>query len=894
MAFKLVVILDLKRRDNERKVLAVKVQIQSMMSVLLQLRDIEDPNKIGPDGLSLPGRLETLMEEIAKYIEECASACDFYLKKSLIPIILISMPRPGKYVKSVIYETRFAKYAAQFSEYEVQLQHALTVTTAVGVDALNQKMDDQATRLQEIQAQMTKLFAHLDSPVEKEIRSILERGGGALSSIADNQVLQDLMEKSGEGASKSTSLFEKDKLVAMRQSLHKELTEDIESALQQNLVLFKGKLDIQKRELDTIKWQNDRILSYVSGGHERIIDPQIREIWKEMGWKSTVKARHFVLALRDHFLNDRSMRHPMSAGTASSHSQQEVLISVVSSSADSTAPSRFTDDEWAHSYVNVSYLQALSESIDDDGSGLINIQEINTFTTLCPKGWSLLQWLAYWAAGWHSSISIYSKKIYRILKKLYKLRQKVRPDNLKFLDFHLQDGKFYRLELLLRSTKAMPEGLIVPELAKLRDEFCAEEERRIHDNLQKISYTIDSTATVSLVTGPGRIERYIYPLLYLVLKHQVKIVQLARSHIFHPKEFPKSLEALDSIFSSFDTRLRDLSAIFRQMHVNPEHQFENFAFGMFQTSYGSVPWVIVGNSLFSVWNSLDIERGEDDDVINCPSDVPLDILTFGPQEPLSYPKLVPFDITEGVDDSHNILLGAWAGYCMWSLMDGNSTSYQGLFRLELGDLVGEGGSISGTANGYLGSLELTGLLTTIAEGAEVKHVVDLIMTYDDGQWIRCTGVIDPSTAKFSGDWYCPDYVRELRPSLGSNKDDRCDGSFEFSRTPAPLVRFKYSQDEFKKNRAQARWRFACAAVRFRVKRDMLSSDYVVERLRTGRRFKELTIKNLIETFNLTRRNTFPEEERQELRNLESTICPTLDQFYYSIARYVLERLPYHL
>ncbi|KAG6906642.1 hypothetical protein DXG01_012817 [Tephrocybe rancida] len=878
MAFKLVVILDLKRRENNAKVLAVKVQMQSMMSILFQLRDIKDPEETGPDGLTLPGRLQTLMDEIAKYIKECASACDLYMKKSCI----------RKYLKSFIYETRLAEFATRFSEYETEIQRALSMHTTLGVDAANVKLDKQGARLEDVQNQMRELLVRLDTPREKEIRDMIETRGGPKACIIDDQNLQALIDKSGEDISNLTGRLESG-LKKMRESLLNELAESFEDALRSNLALFEGKLDIQKHELDVIARQGDRILAYLSGGHERISDPQIREIWMEMGWKNTVKARHFVLALRDYFLGGKgAQRQFSSTPPLQLHSPPPTSPPAEHSDYAFPVPRRYNNDEWAQSYVNVSYLQAIAESIDDDGSGFINIQEVNNFTMMRPKGWSLLQWLAYWAAGWHSSISIYSTKIYRVLNKIYKLRQKVRPDNRMALDTHLDKPKLYQLELLLRSTKPISEGTVIaPELANLRDEFNTEEEERIRDNLEKISYTIDSTATVSLVTGPGRIERYIFPLLYLLLKEHVKTVQLARTHTIHIHEFQTSYDSLSYVFSSFDTRLQDLTAIFRQMHVNPKYQFETFSFGMFELPYNSPSWTVAGYSLVPVWDQLIAEPGEDEDVDNCPNDIPLSVLKFGPQEPFNYPAPGPVTHTESFDGR---LEGTWAGYCL-RMLDGKLVPHEGLFRLDIGR--SNESLISGKADGYMGSLELTGLLTT--EGGEgTKHSVDFIMSYEDGYWIRCVGDLDPSTATIMGDWFSTDFTGEPKSTPGSDSNNRCDGSFQFFRTPATLVRFRYSQEAFQNNNARARWAFACAAVLYQVQRDRLSKDFVVTHLRNGRRFKELALKRLIERTGDTKRTPFTEAERQELRELESNICPSVDQFYYSIARFIHQRLTYHL
>lgn len=103
VAFKLVVTLDLTRRENNKKVLAIKLEMQKMMCVLFQsvpinlcldndhtddkvsrLRRMKDPDEVGPDGMTIKDRMQGLMQEIANDIKACGSACDVYMKKSFL------------------------------------------------------------------------------------------------------------------------------------------------------------------------------------------------------------------------------------------------------------------------------------------------------------------------------------------------------------------------------------------------------------------------------------------------------------------------------------------------------------------------------------------------------------------------------------------------------------------------------------------------------------------------------------------------------------------------------------------------------------------------------------------------------------------------------------------
>jgi hypothetical protein len=79
-AFVLVITLDVTRRENDRKVLAVKLQMQELM----MLRNIRDSSERGRDGVSVAERLAPHMQIIAQDIKTCASACDAYLKKGFL------------------------------------------------------------------------------------------------------------------------------------------------------------------------------------------------------------------------------------------------------------------------------------------------------------------------------------------------------------------------------------------------------------------------------------------------------------------------------------------------------------------------------------------------------------------------------------------------------------------------------------------------------------------------------------------------------------------------------------------------------------------------------------------------------------------------------------------
>lgn len=139
----------------------------------------------------------------------------------------------------------------------------------------------------------------------------------------------------------------------------------------------------------------------------------------------------------------------------------------------------------------------------------------------------LLHWIAFWAKGaqspsntpdnteyyvlrigWETSLADYKNKIFLILQEMNELHhQKVLKENRYHVDNYLRHYAIAGVELVLRSTKATNEYNLCPELDALTEAHASAEEERLRKNLENIHYDMDSASTVTLITGPGRIER---------------------------------------------------------------------------------------------------------------------------------------------------------------------------------------------------------------------------------------------------------------------------------------------------------------------------------------------------------------------------------------------------
>ncbi|KAG8806128.1 hypothetical protein FRC19_007457 [Serendipita sp. 401] len=292
LAFKAVITLELKRRSNDQKVIAIKLKMKDMVSVLLDLRSIKDPQQTAPDGTTIEGRMQDLMKRIAEDINKCGNACDTYTKKHVIVKVL----------KSPIWEGRLAEYGDLFDTHRKEIQFAISLHTTLGVEEANVKLENLGETLKSIEEgmNMLKLFRMLDSPGEKELLKIVERNGGAEAYLEDEKKLNDLASSKSCQLQNKQGVIDNVKLGEVKQSLK----EDVDKSLNFNLTIFQKKLELQITQFTlamdhTVRRETDRVISVItSGPHDRVVDkvghqqtplrhgsPIVQDlhlIWKEM------------------------------------------------------------------------------------------------------------------------------------------------------------------------------------------------------------------------------------------------------------------------------------------------------------------------------------------------------------------------------------------------------------------------------------------------------------------------------------------------------------------------------------------------------------------------------------------------------------------------------------
>ncbi|KAJ7056300.1 hypothetical protein C8F01DRAFT_1029337, partial [Mycena amicta] len=476
LAFKGVIALDLARRQNNKKVIAIQVQMQDMTVVLFQLRNIRDPEEMGPDGTKLADRLGGIIVSIANSITQCGTACNIYLKKGFL----------SKTLKSKIYEDQLTAYVQMFDDNKKKLEFDLAVHTARGVDEANQKLDTQNANLNLILLRMEELFRKLDTSRERDARAFIETNKGAQACVENEATLSKLLAMGGEKLDGyDPAQPGKADLAKARKLLSKELAEDVNEVVMRSMDSFARKMKLQSEELA------ETIISALSDkSTKRIRDPDLKALWEQQGWKASVEVRNFVLALNDYYADQ--FEPAEEAGMHESAATSEAGSRPPSPTSPVHDPSAAQDDLWTLVYINVAHIQPISEAVDEDGSGFISSKEANMFAAQRPENWSLPQWTVFWAAGWHPIVTWYKNQIYKLLRAMNNLVPQVLPANRNYAQSYYHQSSIDQIELLLRSTRsASDEVLNDSNLVRLVQEFQDAEEAKLKARLETLLYQVD-------------------------------------------------------------------------------------------------------------------------------------------------------------------------------------------------------------------------------------------------------------------------------------------------------------------------------------------------------------------------------------------------------------------
>ncbi|KAJ7093941.1 hypothetical protein B0H15DRAFT_147115 [Mycena belliarum] len=837
MAFKAVWALEQKRRDNDRKILALHMEMKEMMGVLTQLKNVKDADETAPDGTTIKGRMQEIVKVTAEDIKACANACDTYTKKKLVVKIL----------KGPVWEGKLVKFAGTFTKRRSEFEFALSIHTALGVDAANKTLGSVDQTTQEMNKKMDmmmKMFQQFVGPEEKEMLRVVEQKGGLQACQENDKVLKELSDLEAKSTS-TGGVVQPAKSGAKSSALEDlkdDLMSDIDSAMEKNMTVFTRKFEVQKRQIvdeltKVVEREGDRVISAVTAGpHDKIIDPDVHKIWKEMGWRGSVKSRHFVMAVRDYYQEGAD-----DADTAAVTGKKR------------------NPDDWALAYLNVSRLQSISEAFDDDASGFITVAEANTFTTSRPLGWSLPVWISFWAIGFHQSMSIYAVKIRELIAKMFALRTLVLPANRTAVNSYL--------ETIYNGVTSLESGLaacyVNDALQEKFSSYVEAEEARLRGNLEAVDYDLDAANTLTLVTGQGRIERFLFPVIYLLLKRDFEIFRICQKKVIHPDELWDAADTMGWVISAAKERADLLESTFQQQKVDIAQEFKTYAHGIFQfLTDPSGLWdakVVLAQEFpdYPYDDALESQDVDMQKVLNYPIGIEkLDFAAYNPELDIITKSATP---PSRPSSALKTMLGSWNGFTYspassivpssgmisMELVAGGSRRFQASSRSNTSDF-----SISGECSG-----EDT---ETVKFTFKRTFPARFSPEYFSGSWSR-------ATQSLSGTW-------------GPEADTRThEGVFVFKRILPEDMCFFPSPAVLQGNKPRSLWAFAIAAVRHRIRREDWSWSFFKQRTLHRKRFIELYIRSTRFGRPLSR------AEEEELGLIKKSFTTADSRFYHSIA-----------
>ncbi|OSX57145.1 hypothetical protein POSPLADRAFT_1050210 [Postia placenta MAD-698-R-SB12] len=567
--------LEEAKKSNDDTVKALYIKMKDMMDVLLQLRDVRDPTLVGPNGLTAKPRMQELVEHMAGDIKDCGNACDAYSRVKPVTKVLLGP----------VWVGRLSKFIDVFAQRRQDFEFALSIHTGRGVDEVNRKMDE----LNEQTKQFAEMFEHFMKtcipPGQAQLVDFVQAKGGPQAVLQDEEALRQLSARQSTSTSRLATASvstgrtrHKEHLARITgeaadpkddfKRLHEELALDPEAVIENNMKLFQPRFEMQQKHLleemeSIVHRESDRVIDAVnSGPHVKVVDK---------AWRGSVKARHLALALRDHYQERAEKREN------GGHRHR----------------TRSDADAWALEWISLKRLQPIIDAIDDDASGFITISEVNNFTTSRPVNWSLPQRLAYWSIGWQAFSTVYAHKIEALLGKMFALRNATRgADNEAirgkiapaFREANCRSVDHY-LEVVwsgtIMLTRALQKVHVEDSLLARFQSYIDSEEDRMKSNLEHIKYHIDGMHTLLQVMGSGRIERYLFPMLYLFLRRDLEIIRLCHKKVIQPAELNQSAANIIWLLEAVAERHTSLEETFREQNIDVAQQFSATSCGLF-------------------------------------------------------------------------------------------------------------------------------------------------------------------------------------------------------------------------------------------------------------------------------------------------------------------------
>ncbi|TBU61210.1 hypothetical protein BD310DRAFT_920986 [Dichomitus squalens] len=536
-------VVDFEKARQENTVLIARIHA-SMINAAFHMRVLA-PLMGERDVLS--HTMNSVLQAMAVTIKEFGAFVDLYNR---------NRQKIFKFLMAQLHNKQLDQFSGNFEKYRSQLHDICmtraTVMTQRKLNAAQEQLETVIKNTRDIKESLQDLLGE-DAETIAAVETYVTVNGGFEHVIQDDHLLDHVGELLGENVSHRV----KTSLRHNYEDLLKEHAERYEMKLQA----------VEGNMIHAIKTSSSELSRQIKEGpHELIDDADIKEIWRSNGWKSSVKCRVFIEGLREYY---------------------QYKICKKSDSIENL------QDAWTVDFfARMMYHSAISDLVDEDGSGFVTATEVNTFCSTKgrrPPQWTTPQWLAFCASGWYNNNAWYYSRIKNMLKQIDAEVQKVKSSEPGWN--HLQTIVASLKPLLFIEDVDGDEELqderkdAVHHLLRLQEDYRSSELKWIQPNLEKLQYHLDDKAAVTAAMGDHRIELHIMCILYLFVEHMLKEIT-EHGNIHNVEDVAESCMVS---YLAFEDRIHELMRGWRSQGRDVNLQLARYADGLFRNIEREAP-----------------------------------------------------------------------------------------------------------------------------------------------------------------------------------------------------------------------------------------------------------------------------------------------------------------
>ncbi|KAI0714009.1 hypothetical protein C8T65DRAFT_828950 [Cerioporus squamosus] len=549
--------------ENDIRIVIVYKHMLDAVNCIRVLREIEGPED------ELTKNVEETFQQMVSTIKDFGAYVDLYHGQ---------WQRLYKLLLAHRHHEKLKHLHEAFQEHRAALERMLNARIARRTHCQLKSLSTTMTDVKASTDRMEAILAHvakLERVDHAEATDFIEEHGA-------DQIVQD-----DELLAKLGSLLHEKVTETMKETLRRDFNDLLEihrrvasllciiSRSIQPYFLCSRHFDMKVEQvemslLEAIASCRGQLSRQMSKGHHELIDGhEVRRIWEENRWRSSVKCSVFVEAL--HVFYDARFREHLH---------------------DYHMPHQ---DAWTVDiFARATYHSAIGDMVDEDGSDLISASEMNKFSAVCPEGWSTAQWFAFCACGWTNDNAWYYRRIEECMvdkdiEDGIQSHMSVRcanPDNWQTIHDIMESLGYL---LYVEDVDDLSEAKVPPELRLLQEKYREQEVQDITGRLEKLNYHLKNDSDVAAVAGSRRPELHIMCLFYVLaqrihdaIKSFLQPSSGSRDQLGELRKIEDTAQSCLVTFFAFQARMQELMRGWRSQGRNIDLQIDRYADGLFR------------------------------------------------------------------------------------------------------------------------------------------------------------------------------------------------------------------------------------------------------------------------------------------------------------------------